>query len=428
MDIVDLNIPSKFAHSIFLDMDGKEIKVKKGYIDIFYTLVYLGRRKLFELNNNCLSNDIIELKNGKKKRGKKLNDDIDYSETLSFEFYEIGSLMFEVKQQSKDENEGEHNSRYGEIRLFINEFKNIHVKTNIFNKDKGEESKIIKVFDKLEVNSQDKLCFDVVFTEEYISPYMVTKKYFKKVRLDILYKLNSIYSKKMYIFLKDYAGFDKKTNKNDISMFLGMAYNKNKIESYLLEINNNSDIKVGLEKPKHGKKSDIKFTIENQDYFANEDEKYDHDLNKWVHERMMEDCRIIADRNIYHGKVVDSYGAYVNKIYKDKKDRENENYHAQYDLKENISFYKKQLIKDLDSEREHPMMYFESKIKNGFPMMLVIDNSYKLFDIANQKNPAITSNAQETLTYLNNLGNSRNLFKKIKYDFIKNEDWSMMYF
>jgi hypothetical protein len=61
MDIIDLNIPSKFAHSIFLGRDGKEINLKKGYVDIFYTLVYLGRRKLFELNNDCLLNDTIEL-------------------------------------------------------------------------------------------------------------------------------------------------------------------------------------------------------------------------------------------------------------------------------------------------------------------------------------------------------------------------------
>jgi plasmid replication initiation protein len=428
MEMIDLNIPSKFAHSIFVDVDGKEVNVKKGHIDIFYTLVYLGRRKLLELNNNCLLNDVAELKGGKKKKVKRLKDGIDYSETLSFEFYEIASLIFEAKQQSKDTKEGKHNSRYNKIRKFINEFKDVYVKTNLFNKDKTEGSKIIKVFDKLEVSSIDKLCFDVIFTEEYISPYMVTKEYFKKVRLDILYKLNSIYSKKIYIILKDYEGCDKKTNKNDISMFLGMDYSKTKTESYLSEINKNSDIIVELEKPKHGKKSDIKFTIENQDYFANEDEKEHHNFIKWVDELMMEDSKELANIKISNGDVIEDYDSYVYGAYKNKKRNpyEFENYQDKYHLNKTILNCKEMLIEGLDSQRGFPTLYFESQTDNGIPRWLVIDNNYKLFDITS--NQEITSDARKTLAYLQNLGNSDNLFKKVKYDSIKNENFSMMYF
>jgi plasmid replication initiation protein len=281
----------------------------------------------------------------------------------------------------------------------------------------------------LEVSSQDKLCFDVVFTEEYISPYMVTKKYFKKVRLDILYKLNSIYSKKMYIFLKDYAGFDKKTNKNDISMFLGMAYNKNKIKSYLLEINNNSDIIVGLEKPKHGKKSDIKFTIENQDYFANEAERYDHDLNKWVHERMMEDCRRMADTDISNGKVVESYGAYVDGIYKRKKDKENQFqiYESIYNIEQYILHAKEKEKDNLDQKKENPMLVFKITQENDDVHWFIIDDNYQLvnFSLACK---VVTSDVIKIYSYLLNQAENKNIWFGIHYSKGKNEDWSMMYF
>jgi hypothetical protein len=84
------------------------------------------------------------------------------------------------------------------------------------------------------------------------------------------------------------------------------------------------------------------------------------------------------------------------------------------------------LRKGLDSQKEFPILYFESQTNNGIPRWLVIDNNYKLFDITS--NQEITSDARKTLAYLQNLGNSDNLFKKVKYDSIKNENFSMMYF
>lgn len=429
MDIIDLNIPSKFAHSIFLDRDGKEINLKKGYVDIFYTLVYLGRRKLFELNNDCLLNDTIELENGKKKNGKKLKDNINYNMDLSFEFCEISSLIFEAKQQSKGKKEGKHNSRYNEIRKFIDEFKDVYVKTNIFDKDKKEGSETIKVFDKLEVSNSDNLCLDVVFAEEYISPYMITKEYFKKVRLEILYRLNSIYLKKMYLFLKDYSNCEKKTNKDNISMFLGMDYSKRKIELYLYEINKYSDIKVKLIRPKYGKKSDIKFTIKNQDYFVNDKAKYDYERKCGLNEFIMKDCRRIADIKISNGETIDDYDRYIDGIFKNKTKSEHEflRYESMYEVKQYISYYKDSMEKELDRNEKFPMLCFRHKDENGDCISLVVDNDYKLVNFSSLA--VIASDAIETAIYLNNLIINENISFEIHYHFSgKNKNWLMMYF
>jgi hypothetical protein len=348
---------------------------------------------------------------------------------LSFEFCEISSLIFEAKQQSKGKKEGKHNSRYNEIRKFIDEFKDVYVKTNIFDKDKKEGSETIKVFDKLEVSNSDNLCLDVVFAEEYISPYMVTKEYFKKVRLEILYRLNSIYSKKMYLFLKDYSNCEKKTNKDNISMFLGMDYSKRKIELYLYEINKYSDIKVELIRPKHGKKSEIKFTIKNQDYFTNYKEKddfeYKCDLNKFI----MEDCIRIADIKISNDEIIDDYDRYIDGTFKNKTKSEHEfsRYECMYNVKQYISDSKDSMKEKLDRNEKFPMLYFCHEDENGDCISFVVDNDYKLVNFFSPTT-VIASDAIETAFYLDNLIINENILFRIHYFSGKNKDWSMMYF
>jgi hypothetical protein len=162
---IELNIPSKYSHSRFLDVNtGKNMNLNKKFVDYFYTLVCFYRLELLSSNNNCLSTNMVEIekkdKKFKKMKTSVIEENIDFEENLSFEFFQILNVT-----NFYSKNNG--NSNYTAIRNFINAFKDMYVETNMFNKDKTEKSKLIKVFDVLELGS-DNISMNVRFTKEYI--------------------------------------------------------------------------------------------------------------------------------------------------------------------------------------------------------------------------------------------------------------------
>lgn len=395
MNKIDLNIPSKFSHSRFLDINGKKINITKKDMNYFYSLVYLYRLELLELNPKCLSTDIVEVDNkkgGTRKKKTVIEEKINFDETLSFEFFQILNTI----------RDGEHNSKYDSIRSFIKKFENIYVETNLFEKDKTEGSKIMKVFDVLDLGD-DNVSMNVKFTTDYILPYIVTEKYFKKVRLDILHRFGSSYAKKMYLFLKDYSNFEKKTNREKIGIFLGENFNKTKIEHYISSVNK-SDIKVELGVPKNRKKSEIKFIVKEQDYFIGEEEKYDHDVEQFI----MDDCKKITQKRIDDGGFVEDFDLYTKSIFDKKFKSEHEilKYMSMFDIKSYIEEVKNRLRPTLDPNEKYPIFYIidDNKIIDG-DLGITINDNYQLVGFPSFKiiesDPVNTLNRIENLTRFN---------------------------
>lgn len=363
---IELNIPSKFSHSRFLGTNGEKINVTKKDMDYFYTLIYLYRLELLELSPNCLSTEIVEddeKKGGKQKKKTVIEENVKFDETLSFEFYQIENTVQHYKQ---------HNSKYEALRNFINTFKDVYVETNLFDKDKIEASKIMKVFDKLDLGDDD-VSMNVKFSREYISPYIVTEKYFKKVRLDILYRFSSSYAKKMYLFLKDYSNCEKKTTRKKLSIFLGENFNENKIKKYISSINK-TDIKVELGVPKNRKKSEIKFIVEKQNYFTEEGEQYSYNLEQFI----MDDCKKITQARIDNGGSVEDFDLYAKSILNKKLNSECElsKYASMYEINLYIKQAKEASRSKLDPNKEYPIFYIidDNKIIDSDLGFLIKDN------------------------------------------------------
>lgn len=337
-----------------------------------------------------MSTDIVEVDNkkgGTRKKKTVIEEKINFDETLSFEFFQILNTI----------RDGKHNSKYDSIRNFIPKFKNIYVETNLFEKDKTEASKIMKVFDVLDLGD-DNVSMNVKFTTEYISPYIVTEKYFKKVRLDILNRFGSCYAAKMYLFLKDYSNFEKKTNREKIGIFLGENFNQTKIENYISSVNK-TDIKVEIGVPKNRKKSEIKFIVKEQDYFVGE-EKYEHDVEQFI----MDDCKKITQKRIDDGGSVEDFDSYTKSIFDKKLKSEHEvsKYVSMYDIKLYIEEVKNTLRPTLDPNEKYPIFYIidDNKIIDG-DLGITINDNYQLVGFPSFK--IIESDPVNTLNRIDNL-------------------------
>jgi len=266
------------------------------------------------------------------------------------------------------------------IRNFINAFKDMYVETNMFNKDKTEKSKLIKVFDVLELGS-DNISMNVRFTKEYILPYLVTEKYFKKVNLYILFLFRSSYAKKIYLFLKDYSNCSKKIDKKKFADFLGEDFNLRKIEKYINSINK-SDLNIEITKPINGKKSELIFVIRNKNFFITEDEELEYFLNEFI----LEDCQKITQNLIYDGKEnIDNFEKYTKGIYdkKLKSDYEMSRYRSIYEIKLIIENHINNLKDKFNvSNEKYGILMFTDRLNNIDYESFFVNDQYELIDFA----------------------------------------------
>lgn len=334
MERLELNIPSKFSHSKFMKKttyendDGlceerfEDYSINKTDIDYFYSIVYLYRLIFLEENENCMEK--VEDEDGETSY-QLLEDEIDWEESINIEFHTILSML--------DEN---HNSKYDGIKKFIdNRFKDIYVKTNLFGKDKSEKSQYIKVFEKFET-SDDNLSIDVTFNKDYIFPYIITKKPFKKVILNILFGLGGKYTKQLYLFFKDYEGITIKLTNKKLKEFLGNNFNVSSFDDEIKLINSGiTDIEVNPpKKMKYKIRKTVKpLKISKSQWFLDEDEYFDY----YTKQLIWEESKIETQSKIDGGKKVDDFEGYSKSIFKDKIKHQMEFYSKKFKIIEYLN-------------------------------------------------------------------------------------------
>jgi hypothetical protein len=357
MERIELNIPSKFAHSRFIfgvkDENGKvkfgKMKLNPTDIDYFYSIVYLYRLELLGSNRNCL----LKISEENDTETEIVNryivneSEIDFEEEMSIDYYGILSMIH-----------GEHNSNYVAIRDFVRRFKDVYVETNLFGKDKNEKTKMIKVFDYIEDNASYGV--DMIFSKEYILPYLVTEKYFKKVTLNILYFLTSQFAKRLYLLLKDYVGVSLTTDTKTITKFLGESYNHTKIKCYIRMLNQ-MDIKIKPDIPKFRKKTAKKFTITHQKWFIDDMEEYKYHQNRHIWKR----CEDISEEHIADGVVVKDFDGYTKGVFKNLSKHERNNFEGEFYINRLLEVYKKKLSKSVDKTKKNPVLVFKMKDIEG---------------------------------------------------------------
>ena len=310
MERLELNIPSKFSHSKFVkkttyksdegltEEKFEDYSINKTDIDYFYSIVYLYRLIFLEENENCMEK--VE-DDGGKKSYQLLEDEIDWEEYINIEY--------------------------------------VYVKTNLFGKDKSEKSQYIKVFDKFEI-SDDELSIDVTFNKDYILPYIITKKPFKKVILNILFGLGGKYTKLMYLFFKDYEGITIKLTNKKLKEFLGNNFSVSSFNVEVKLINSYTDIEVNPpKKTKYKMRKTVKpLKISKSQWFLDEDEYFDY----YTKQLIWEDSKLETQSNIDGGEKINDFEGYSKGIFKNK-------------LKHQMEFYSKKfkIIEYLNDCREN---------------------------------------------------------------------------
>lgn len=426
MERIKLNIPSKFSHSRFMVKvrdDGetkyKNLNLKETDINYFYSIIYLYRLELLRLNENCLSKEILEDEE-KTENYLVVENQINFNEMIPIQFYKIFSMIY---------GEG-HNSQYDNFENFVERFKDVYVETNLFGKDKSEKSKMIKVFNTLKIEDDitktsdglsigdDGISMNVRFSKEYILPYVVTEKYFKRITLNILYLLGSKYSKLLYLLLKDYVGVKFSTDTKTISKFLGESYNNTKINSYIRSLNQ-LDIHTKIGKPKFGKKSEKLFTISSQKYFIDENEEYEYNLKQFI----WKECEIITNQIIDDRKIiVDNFEVYTKGIFKNKWKNEKLKYEIMFDLHSMVERIKEDIKSSVDENKKNPNIIFKMKDVqlSGNNYAFVIDDDYRLVEFPYPK--IVTSTPQLTAEYFGKHFDSDNEEENIFIGYLDVED------
>lgn len=374
MERLELYIPSKFSHSKFVKKtsykndDGlceerfEDYSINKTDIDYFYSIVYLYRLIFLEENENCMEK--VEDEDGETSY-QLLEDKIDWEESINIEFHTILSML--------DEN---HNSKYDGIKNFIDKrFKDIYVKTNLFGKDKSEKSQYIKVFEKFET-SDDGLSVDVTFNKDYILPYIITKKPFKKVILNILFGLGGKYTKLLYLFFKDYEGITIKLTNKKLKEFLGNNFNVSSFDDEIKLINSGiTDIEVNPpKKMKYKIRKTVKpLKISKSQWFLDEDEYFDY----YTKQLIWEDSKIETQSKIDGGKKIDDFEGYSKSIFKSKIKNQMEFYSKKFKIIEYLNDCRETLqSKKEETDKTQMIVTKLKKEVKGYNSCIIGDDCY----------------------------------------------------
>lgn len=373
MERLELNIPSKFSHSKFVkkttyrsdegltEEKFEDYSINKTDIDYFYSIVYLYRLIFLEENENCMEK--VE-DDGGKKSYQLLEDEIDWEEYINIEFHTILSML--------DEN---HNSKYDGIKNFIdNRFEDVYVKTNLFGKDKSEKSQYIKVFDKFEI-SDDELSIDVTFNKDYILPYIITKKPFKKVILNILFGLGGKYTKLMYLFFKDYEGITIKLTNKKLKEFLGNNFSVSSFNVEVKLINSYTDIEVNPpKKTKYKMRKTVKpLKISKSQWFLDEDEYFDY----YTKQLIWEDSKLETQSNIDGGEKINDFEGYSKGIFKNKLKHQMEFYSKKFKIIEYLNDCRENLQSQKEETDKTQMIVTKLKKEvKGYNSCIIGDDCY----------------------------------------------------
>lgn len=370
MERLELNIPTIYSHSIFLNSKEEVRRLSATQLNYFYSLIYLYREKILEDYPNIL----VEDENSKKIINDEVFKNIGY---IEISLNEIETLI-----------NSSHDSKYKNLQEFIKNMKkeDLCIKTNILNKNKTTNSKVHKMIDKLHF-SCDKLDINIIFEKEFIRPFILVDKYFKKVTLNHFFNLKSCNDKPLYLMLKDYVNYKKNISKKDLALFVGKSFNFSRFNLLIENINSNTDIFISYTLDK--RKRNFKFEIKNQTRFFNENEELEYNINRLIWNEVEKRVLIARDEN----KDIGDIEKYKKGIFKNIKKNEITNFESKAKLdsfikkgieqfKKNKSFKKSFLLLDLGN--------FNDEVTNidGY----IINDNYEL---ESYPYPVIKSNSSE---------------------------------
>jgi len=362
MEKLELNIPSKYSHGIFKKMEAKSTNEAVGYervkltqkqINYFYAIVYLYREKLLFVKQNSLIQVKSKDENSEEKTKHKLDDTIVWNDTkISIKFKDIYTLIY-----------GEHNSQFDTLNKFKEVLESLMIETNLLGKDKSEKTTLIKIIDSIDVS---KNTFSITMNDEFIKPYLITEKLFKKVNLNLLFSISGKNTKTLYLILKDYVGISPIIEDAHIKQMVAEMFSNGRITEAIEYINTQTDISVV-------KNENSKYTIKAQLWFENEEEEYEYYLRKYI---WNESVKIMEVKNLNKSIDEDDYTKGIfKKIYKYQKEK----YTLRYDIYRMLENLKDRFQSEVDMSEDNATVVFNLNDEYKSFSSLIIGDDYNLY-------------------------------------------------
>lgn len=288
----EIFIPTIYSHCIFVDSDEQQTMLTKNQFNYFWAIIYLYRNKLLlQKPDGFIPTD------DKSKKRSKLNPDTNWDDT----FVKIN--YSEIQKVIKGKNSG----NQSELKKFIDTFKKLHLKTNLFGKSLDPVGKIVKPVKQIKQSFKD---IEIQLTKEFTVPLLITDGMFKKVALNFMFWLPTYKSKVLYLLFKDYDKFHKNFTINDIENMVGTVFSNNRIDRILEYIDTITDIYVDKVESEFLEDT-FKYTVLSQLKFVNDEEEIDYFTKKLISKEVQR--RIDHENQI--GNVIKDEKAYSKKAF-----------------------------------------------------------------------------------------------------------------
>jgi hypothetical protein len=352
MEKIELNIPTIYSHSLFLDGSNKNINITKRGIDYYYSLIYIYRLRILEDTSNLL----IKEKDENNKIKHHWNDDIkDWNSLpIDIDMYEVLSTINET-----------HNSDYESLREFIHQLNLLHIKTNILNKDTTKSSQIIRIVDTV---SCDKTKINIKFNDEFIKEFIYVNSFYKKVILNHFFNLGGYKSKVLYLVMKDYVGISKKITQKDITSIVGDIFSNSRFIGIIEKINDTTDVTIKEEKKKRGKVTTYNFTIRSHTKFINKKDEIEFNVKRDLWKKSEE----MTQANSNKGIKIDNVDEYTKSIYK----KLMSDFYNIVEIEEYIDEVRKSMMDKKDTNTYQYIVMVSEKDKKEY----IINDDYLVFE------------------------------------------------
>ena len=288
----EIFIPTIYSHCIFVDSDEQQTMLTKNQFNYFWAIIYLYRNKLL-----LQKPDGFIPADDKSKKRSKLNPDTKWDDI----FVKIN--YSEIQKVIKGKNSGDQS----ELKKFIDIFKKLFLKTNLFGKSLDPVGKIVKPVKQIQQSFKH---IEIQLTKEFIVPLLITDGLFKKVALNFMFWLPTYKSKVLYLLFKDYDKFHKNFTINDIENMVGTVFSNNRIDRILEYIDTITDIYVDKLESEFLEDT-FKYTVLSQLKFVNDEEEIDYFTKKLISKEVQR--RIDHENQI--GNVIKDEKAYSKKAF-----------------------------------------------------------------------------------------------------------------
>lgn len=288
----EINIPTIYSHSIFVNETGKQKMLSQNQYNYFWSIIYLYRSKLLHVKP-----DGFIPADDKSKKRSILNPETKWDDTdVKINFSEIQKVM-----------KGKNSGNQAELKKFIDLLENLQLKTNLFGKASDPVGKIVKPVKQIKKNFKN---IELTLTKEFIIPLLITPKFYKKVALNFMFFLPTYKSKVLYLLFKDYDAFHKNFTKDDIEKMVGTVFSNTRIDGILEYINCITDIEVFKEESEFLEDT-FKYTVKSQKNFVSDEEEIEHETKKLI----WKDAEDKTEHAIETGTQMKSKDAYIKKLF-----------------------------------------------------------------------------------------------------------------